>query len=57
MEPIPTVLVVDDDVDIRDAICLILEHKGYKAVGAANGQEALGLLRAAALRSTSSCWT
>jgi CheY-like chemotaxis protein len=42
----PTILVVDDDVDIRDAICLILEHSGYRAVGAANGEEALGLLRA-----------
>jgi CheY-like chemotaxis protein len=42
----PTILVVDDDVDIRDAICLVLEHRGYGAVGAANGEEALALLRA-----------
>ncbi len=46
MATIPTVLVVDDDVDIREAICLILEHSGYKAVAASNGEEALRHLRA-----------
>ena len=41
-----TVLIVDDDTDIRDTICMVLEHKGYRALGAANGAEALALLGA-----------
>jgi CheY-like chemotaxis protein len=45
VEALPTVLVVDDDADIRDAICLVLEHSGYSAVAASNGEEALRLLR------------
>ncbi len=40
----PTILVVDDDTDIRDAMCLILEHSGYQTVTAANGAEALRVL-------------
>ncbi|HEX4448573.1 MAG TPA: response regulator [Polyangiaceae bacterium] len=40
----PTILVVDDDTDIRDAMCLILEHSGYQTVAAANGAEALRVL-------------
>jgi CheY-like chemotaxis protein len=43
--PSRTVLVVDDDGDIRDALCLVLEHNGYRALSAANGQEALSRLR------------
>ena len=45
MAPSRTVLVVDDDGDIRDALCLVLEHNGYRALSAANGQEALSRLR------------
>jgi CheY-like chemotaxis protein len=43
---VPTVLVVDDDGDIRDALCLVLEHNGYRALAASNGEEALVRLRA-----------
>jgi CheY-like chemotaxis protein len=39
------ILVVDDDVDIRESLVELLQAEGYVAVGAANGQEALGLLR------------
>ncbi len=39
-----TVLIVDDDMDIRDTICTVLEHKGYRAVVASNGEEALRML-------------
>ena len=39
-----TVLVVDDDADIRDALCELLEDEGYRAISAANGQEALANL-------------
>ena len=38
------VLVVDDDPDIRDALCELLEDEGYRAVSASNGQEALAYL-------------
>jgi CheY-like chemotaxis protein len=40
------VLVVDDDSDIRDALCIVLEHNGYRALPASNGEEALARLRA-----------
>jgi CheY-like chemotaxis protein len=39
------VLVVDDDQDIRDALCELLHDEGYCAVSAANGAEALTYLR------------
>ncbi len=39
------VLVVDDDPDIRDALCELLEDEGYRAVSASNGQEALVYLK------------
>jgi CheY-like chemotaxis protein len=38
-------LVVDDDQDIRDALCELLVDEGYQAVAAANGVEALTYLR------------
>jgi len=41
----PTVLVVDDDADIRAAISELLEDHGYTAVEAEDGQEALEYLR------------
>jgi two-component system, chemotaxis family, chemotaxis protein CheY len=37
----PLVLVVDDDPDILDAICDILEGEGYRVARARNGVEAL----------------
>src|SRR5690606_27620152 len=39
------VLVVDDDVDIREALSDTLEHRGYAVVTARNGREALDFLR------------
>lgn len=38
-----TVLVVEDEGNARDAIVKFLEAHGHKAVGAADGREALGL--------------
>src|SRR5262249_1755713 len=35
------VLVVDDDSDIRGALCELLEDEGYRVVAASNGEEAL----------------
>jgi CheY-like chemotaxis protein len=39
-----SVLVVDDDDDIREILCEILERAGYPVVGASNGVEALCVL-------------
>lgn len=36
-----TILVVEDDEDIREALTDALRSEGYGAVGAANGREAL----------------
>jgi CheY-like chemotaxis protein len=43
--PAPQVLIVEDDIDIRDALSQILEEEGFTVSTAANGQEALDLLR------------
>jgi len=39
-----TILVVDDFASIRHFICEMLERKGYRTLGAANGTEAFQLL-------------
>jgi len=39
-----TVLVVEDDVDVRQALLEILEEQGFTALGARDGAEALLLL-------------
>lgn len=40
----PTVLVVEDDSDIRAALIELLADEGFGGVGAENGREALHLL-------------
>ena len=40
-----TILVVDDDGGIRHLLTVFLTHKGYSAVGVANGAEALHYLQ------------
>src|SRR5262245_3958654 len=39
-----TILLVEDDHDIRDALGQILEEEGYRVYGAGNGREALDFL-------------
>jgi two-component system, OmpR family, response regulator CpxR len=39
------ILVVDDDVDIREVMAEILEDAGHRVLKAANGKEALDLLQ------------
>lgn len=39
-----TAMVVDDDLETRSLVRLILETEGYAVVEAAHGQEALGLI-------------
>ncbi len=40
-----TVLVIDDDDDVREGVQSFLESEGHPTHGAANGREALWLLR------------
>jgi DNA-binding response OmpR family regulator len=40
------ILVVDDDPDIREALTMILESKGYQVVTAQDGIEGLATLKA-----------
>jgi CheY-like chemotaxis protein len=44
----PSILIVDDDADIREALIDILTDHGYHALAVGNGQEALAHLRAGA---------
>ena len=44
-KPNHTILVVDDDEDLREVICGVLEDAGYEAPSAGNGREALAFLR------------
>lgn len=45
MQPLQTLLVVDDDLDIRDALQDAFELEGYSVLLAADGLEALAHLR------------
>jgi CheY-like chemotaxis protein len=45
-----SIVVVDDDDDIREAVREVLQAEGYQTDGAANGREALELLRNASER-------
>ena len=49
-ETMPTVLLVEDDVDVREAVADTLEEAGYHVIVARHGLEALGLLRAGSPR-------
>ena len=40
----PQILVVEDDEDAREAMVALLQMKGYRAVPAGNGREALDYL-------------
>ena len=44
----PHILVVEDDEDAREAMVALLQMKGYRAVPAGNGREALDYLDRAA---------
>jgi CheY-like chemotaxis protein len=45
-----TVLVVEDDLEVRDAIAEVLADSEYKALAASNGVEALERLRGGSIR-------
>ncbi|MCZ1269175.1 response regulator, partial [Paenibacillus tundrae] len=40
-----TVLIVDDEPDIRDVIHVYLRNEGYQVIEAANGEEALNIIK------------
>jgi CheY-like chemotaxis protein len=40
-----TILIVDDDSDVRRALTELLEDEGYAVAGAANGRAALEMIR------------
>lgn len=40
-----SILIVDDDFDIREMMAQVLEDEGYRPVAVANGREALEYLR------------
>lgn len=39
----PTILVADDDANIRELVCLFLRNDGFDTAEAADGQEALSV--------------
>ncbi|TVY00371.1 response regulator transcription factor [Cohnella terricola] len=39
----PTILVADDDLNIRELVCLFLRNDGFETVEAADGKEAMAL--------------
>ncbi|WP_310828976.1 response regulator transcription factor [Paenibacillus pedocola] len=39
----PTILVADDDANIRELVCLFLRNDGFTTAEAADGKEALGI--------------
>jgi CheY-like chemotaxis protein len=44
MSELAPILVVDDDVELRRAICEVLEHAGYLTMTADHGRAALDIL-------------
>jgi len=45
-----TVLVVDDEPDIRDVIHVYLRNEGYHVIEAANGEEALNMIKTSSVQ-------
>jgi CheY-like chemotaxis protein len=45
-----TIMVVDDDVEVREAVSELLENHGYAVIPASNGREALDELKIHNLR-------
>ncbi len=54
--PTAQVLLIDDDVDMRDVVQMILEDAGSRLTVAAHGAAALDVLRQAARVPDLICW-
>jgi DNA-binding response OmpR family regulator len=48
MSQVSTILIVDDEVLIKDVVTLVLRRAGYRVLGAASGAEALDAVRLSA---------
>ena len=44
-QPLPLVLIVDDNLDAREMYAIYLEHAGFRAAEAADGESAIDLAR------------
>jgi len=44
-QPQPTILMIDDEVNARKVVKLLLEREGYRVLTAANGEEGLILAK------------
>lgn len=44
------IMVIDDDAELRETVRMILDRDGHRTVGAADGAEALQLLRGTSVR-------
>src|SRR5262249_19185963 len=42
----PTLLIIDDEADVRDVLDFVLQQQGFRVLSAANGSQGLELLRA-----------
>lgn len=40
----PTILIVEDNLDLRNSICAVMEYASWQILLAANGREALDIL-------------
>jgi DNA-binding response OmpR family regulator len=45
MSPSPTVLVFDDEEDLREVMCRMLQRRGFDTLGAARPEEAVDICR------------
>ena len=51
-----TILVIDDEVNLREMVRLYLEREGYRVVEAANGRDALLRLTTNTIRRLAQDW-
>lgn len=45
----PSILIVDDDLELRQLVSIVLRRKGWQTIEASNGREALQCLSSASL--------
>ena len=45
MHEAKTVLIIEDEAEVRDFVCRVLELEGYRILQAEDGDEGIGLAR------------